>query len=119
MAKWTARFALGTSNSVPGACIRPEDIKIVDDIGIRLELLISTLAYCFLVPASCTKLQKPPTELIMTDGCGLANATLLNALHEQFEWDNRPVAVQVRINGAKVSDFFILFLFCFFFDIRS
>ena len=45
---------------------------------------------------------KPPSEMIMTDGCGFANATLLSKLQEKFEWDNFPTVVQVRIGGAKV-----------------
>ena len=39
----------------------------------------------------------------MTDGCGLANANFFKALHEKFRWDAAPTAVQVRVNGAKVS----------------
>ena len=45
---------------------------------------------------------KVPAELIMTDGCGLANRDFFEALQNQFKWSSFPTAVQVRINGAKV-----------------
>lgn len=39
----------------------------------------------------------------MSDGCGLANANFFLLSQEQLRWDTAPVAVQMRINGAKVS----------------
>lgn len=45
---------------------------------------------------------KVPNEMIMTDGCGFANAVLLTTLQAKHEWENFPTAVQVRIAGAKV-----------------
>lgn len=44
-----------------------------------------------------------PAELCNTDGSGSANANFFQLLQEQFRWDTFPVAVQMRINGAKVS----------------
>ena len=44
-----------------------------------------------------------PTDMIMSDGCGLANANFFKTLQDQFKWDTYPTAVQMRINGAKVS----------------
>lgn len=45
---------------------------------------------------------KTPTEAVMTDGCGFANAKFFELLQEKFRWDSHPTAVQVRVNGAKV-----------------
>ncbi|KAL4244292.1 RNA-dependent RNA polymerase [Abortiporus biennis] len=84
MAKWASRFALGLSNSVPGIHIAPENIHVIPDI----------------VPVDY-KDKKPPNECIMTDGCGLATASVLNLLRAELNWPTRPTAVQCRLKGSK------------------
>ena len=38
----------------------------------------------------------------MTDGCGLMNIVAARMIMEALELDELPVAVQVRVGGAKV-----------------
>lgn len=46
---------------------------------------------------------KPPSEMEMTDGCGYINERALQMLHDSKFWDSSiPVAIQVRVAGAKV-----------------
>ncbi|OBZ77597.1 hypothetical protein A0H81_02409 [Grifola frondosa] len=85
MVKWAARFALGTSNSVPGVRLEPDNIRFVDDI----------------VCDGYSGKGKVPSEMIMTDGCGFANRALLQSLQAKFRWPIEPTAVQIRIGGAK------------------
>ena len=62
------------------------------------------LNYCTVSDAfTGTKSDKIPAEMDMTDGCGFANAQLLNQLKDALEWDRFPTAVQCRLGGAKVS----------------
>ncbi|KAH8114962.1 RNA dependent RNA polymerase-domain-containing protein [Phellopilus nigrolimitatus] len=83
--KWAARFALGFSNSVPGLKLEAEHIHTIDDQASE----------------SWDGMGKLPSELDMTDGCGVANAPLLKRLREVFEWEAYPTAVQCRLGGAK------------------
>ncbi|KAI0635289.1 RNA dependent RNA polymerase-domain-containing protein [Trametes polyzona] len=86
MVKWAARFALGLSNSVPGVRLKPENIRFVDDV----------------VCDAFTGGGKPPSEMQMTDGCGLANRALMRILEARFStWRDEPTAIQCRIGGAK------------------
>ncbi|KAG1757697.1 RNA dependent RNA polymerase-domain-containing protein [Suillus lakei] len=75
VAKWSSRFALGLSNSVPGITISRDNI-------IHLE-------------------EEDPGGPDMTDGCGYINKIALKALRELLQWDITPTAIQCRIAGAK------------------
>ncbi|KAG1767262.1 RNA dependent RNA polymerase-domain-containing protein [Suillus occidentalis] len=75
VAKWSSRFALGLSNSVPGITISRENIIYLED--------------------------EDPGGPDMTDGCGYINKTALKALRELLQWDTTPTAIQCRIAGAK------------------
>ncbi|KAI0264673.1 RNA dependent RNA polymerase-domain-containing protein [Gloeopeniophorella convolvens] len=87
MAKWVARLALGLSNSVPGLKLEPGQIKKENDI-ISAAWLHNTA--------------KPPSEMDMTDGCGLINLQALHSIHEHLAfWKDVPVAIQCRVAGAK------------------
>ncbi|KIY48407.1 hypothetical protein FISHEDRAFT_23685, partial [Fistulina hepatica ATCC 64428] len=77
MCKWSARFALGLSNSVPGPKMMPENIKQINDI-------IS-----------------PYDKSDQTDGCGFGNKALHLMLYHQFGWDPYAFAVQFRLGGMK------------------
>ncbi|KAH9916727.1 RNA dependent RNA polymerase-domain-containing protein [Epithele typhae] len=88
MAKWAARFALGLSTSIPGIRLEHENIHHIEDI----------LCEGYDGPG------KPPSEVQMTDGCGLMNQTAMHLLYERVGarlWTRAPTAVQVRIGGAK------------------
>ncbi|KAI0646405.1 RNA dependent RNA polymerase-domain-containing protein [Trametes meyenii] len=86
MAKWAARFALGLSNSIPGIRLNPVNIRFENDIV--CEAFIGS--------------GKPPSEMQMTDGCGLANRAVMRLLHAKFpSWSEEPTAIQCRIGGAK------------------
>ncbi|OAX44361.1 hypothetical protein K503DRAFT_846492 [Rhizopogon vinicolor AM-OR11-026] len=75
MAKWSSRFALGLSNSVPGITISHDNIVYLND--------------------------EDPGGPDMTDGCGFANQVVLKALRELLQWETTPTAIQCRIAGAK------------------
>lgn len=84
--KWAARIALGLSNSVPGL--------MLDNSQIRGEIDI--------VSSSCPSGIKHPSEMDMTDGCGLINLHAIHMLHERLGlWKEFPVAIQCRLAGAK------------------
>lgn len=95
MSKWTSRFQLGQSTSVPGVILAPGDIHhIPDESELKNYLLWDFLTWSQVSP--------PPCQKIMTDGCGFANLATLHAIKESLELDNIPTAVQCRIAGAKV-----------------
>ncbi|KAG1866468.1 RNA dependent RNA polymerase-domain-containing protein [Suillus tomentosus] len=75
VAKWSSRFALGLSNSVPGITISRENIMYLKE--------------------------EDPGGPDMTDGCGYINKIALKALRELLQWDTTPTAIQCRIAGAK------------------
>ncbi|KAG1749874.1 RNA dependent RNA polymerase-domain-containing protein [Suillus paluster] len=75
VAKWSSRFALGLSNSVPGITISWDNIIYMKE--------------------------EDPGGPDMTDGCGYINKTGLRALRELLQWDVIPTAIQCRIAGAK------------------
>ncbi|KAG2056931.1 hypothetical protein BDR06DRAFT_980975 [Suillus hirtellus] len=83
VAKWSSRFALGLSNSVPGIIISRENIMYLKE-EVKTD--------------SCTK---DPGGPDMTDGCGYINKIALKALRELLQWDTTPTAIQCRIAGAK------------------
>jgi hypothetical protein len=52
---------------------------------------------------------KHPSEMDMTDGCGLINLHAIHMLHERLNlWKEVPVAIQCRLAGAKVSILILL-----------
>lgn len=57
----------------------------------------------FLVCEAFTGSGKPPSEMIMTDGCGFISHKALRKLQDIFQWPIEPTAIQMRIGGAKVS----------------
>ncbi|KAK0468272.1 RNA dependent RNA polymerase-domain-containing protein [Desarmillaria tabescens] len=76
MTKWSARFALGLSNSAPGILLEARQIMKIDDV-----------------------VSSQGSD--MTDGAGLANKAALLQLKKKFDWDDWPTAIQCRINGNK------------------
>ncbi|EIW86830.1 hypothetical protein CONPUDRAFT_115565 [Coniophora puteana RWD-64-598 SS2] len=74
LAKWTARFALGLSNSVPGLTLEQYNIFELPDT---------------------------PGPSDMTDGCGYINRAAMRKLREILPLESVPTAIQCRIAGAK------------------
>ncbi|TFY59667.1 hypothetical protein EVG20_g7698 [Dentipellis fragilis] len=86
IAKWTARIALGLSNSVPGILLESSQICSEDDI----------------TSEAWDGVGKIPSEMDMTDGCGHINRTALEMLYSRLgHWERCPIALQVRVCGAK------------------
>ncbi|CCM00780.1 uncharacterized protein FIBRA_02822 [Fibroporia radiculosa] len=85
MVKWAARFALGLSNSVPGARVRPSEIAFEDDI----------------ICAAWDGNGKAPNEQIMTDGCGLISTDILQLIADRLGLSSVPTAIQMRVCGSK------------------
>jgi RNA-dependent RNA polymerase len=66
-------------------------------------MAIIAYSYDELVSSWCPSGVKPPSEMDMTDGCGLINLQALCHLHEQLSlWNEIPTALQCRLAGAKV-----------------
>ncbi|KAJ7508353.1 RNA dependent RNA polymerase-domain-containing protein [Mycena galericulata] len=84
-AKYTARYALGLSTSIPVLEFEKKNIGDMRDI----------------LAEGWDSLQKPPSEKIMTDGCGFINRSALLAITKRVPYNNLPTAVQGRIGGAK------------------
>ncbi|KAJ7760095.1 RNA dependent RNA polymerase-domain-containing protein [Mycena maculata] len=84
-AKYTARFALGLSTSIPVLEFERENIFYIPDI----------------VAQGWDPSEKPPAEKIMTDGCGFINRSALLFITKQVPYNSLPTAVQGRIGGAK------------------
>ncbi|KAG1747654.1 RNA dependent RNA polymerase-domain-containing protein [Suillus lakei] len=84
ISKWSTRWALGLSTSVPTIEFLPENISFIDDQN-----------------AVDWGEGKPPAEKIMTDGCGYISGAALTAIMRVMKYSSRPTAVQGRIAGAK------------------
>jgi RNA-dependent RNA polymerase len=95
LAKWASRYALGLSASVPA--IKFEQENIIDEPDI--SLFSSTIKIFFGSDLLCLV---SGTGSDMTDGAGLINKLPLLQMHERFEWNTFPTAVQCRLGGSKV-----------------
>ncbi|KAJ7157370.1 RNA dependent RNA polymerase-domain-containing protein [Mycena filopes] len=84
-AKYLTRLNLYLSTSIPVLIFPPENIHFIDD----------------LYGTGWTKAQNPPTETIMTDGCGFINRTAALMINTKLKYDRTPVAFQGRIAGSK------------------
>ena len=63
------------------------------------------------VSSNCPSGVKHPSEMDMTDGCGLINLHAIHMLHEELGlWKEVPVAIQCRLGGAKVLVFIYFFI---------
>ncbi|KLO18824.1 hypothetical protein SCHPADRAFT_993271 [Schizopora paradoxa] len=85
MVKYTARTALGLSNSVPAVVVPAGKMYDLDDISSK----------------EYTGHGKLPSELDMTDGCGFINAHALRIIQQKLDLETLPTAVQVRFCGGK------------------
>ncbi|KAG2350150.1 hypothetical protein BDR05DRAFT_480 [Suillus weaverae] len=84
VSKWSARWGLGLSTSVPTIKFAPENIVPIDD------------QY-----AGDWGEGEHSVEKIMTDGCGFISGAALTAIMRVIQYPSRPTAVQGRIAGAK------------------
>ncbi|KAI0937310.1 hypothetical protein AcV5_005250 [Taiwanofungus camphoratus] len=85
--KWSTRFQLGLSNSVP----------VLEFQGVGLDMFYIEDEVAPYAPS----LKKAPTENIFTDGCGFMNGAALTLIGRRLGYSERPTAVQGRIGGAK------------------
>ena len=53
------------------------------------------------VAAGWDKAKKPPSEKVLTDGCGFINRAAMMEITRKMKYGTRPTAVQARIGGAK------------------
>ncbi|KAL6307807.1 RNA dependent RNA polymerase-domain-containing protein [Sparassis latifolia] len=84
--KWTTRFELGLSTSVPAIQFQGNgDIIYLDDKVAPYD----------------KALKKAPPENIFTDGCGFMNGAALMQIGRQMGYSERPTALQGRVAGAK------------------
>ncbi|KAG8219296.1 RNA dependent RNA polymerase-domain-containing protein [Butyriboletus roseoflavus] len=87
ISKWSTRWALGLSTSIPTIEFEPQYIihEDVDDI--------------YVSPKDWEG--KAPAEKVLTDGCGLINGAALTRIMRLMKYSIRPTAVQGRIGGSK------------------
>ncbi|KAK2462852.1 hypothetical protein APHAL10511_005050 [Amanita phalloides] len=83
--KYANRFGLGLSNSVPVIEFQEDRIQFLGDQ----------------VASGWDENVKPPSEKIMTDGCGFINRAGMVEITRRMKYGSRPTAVQGRIGGAK------------------
>ncbi|KAF8555107.1 hypothetical protein OG21DRAFT_1411391 [Imleria badia] len=83
ISKWSTRWALGLSTSVPTIEIEPENIFQIKDINVKGWE------------------GKAPAEKVLTDGCGLINGAALTQIMRIMKYSIRPTAVQGRFGGSK------------------
>ncbi|KAF9478503.1 hypothetical protein BDN70DRAFT_44221 [Pholiota conissans] len=76
MTKWSARFALGFSNSVPGPQILPGNL--IEEADVVSE-----------------------KDSDMTDGCGWSTKSIHRAILDQLSLSSIPAGVQFRVAGCK------------------
>ncbi|KAJ6617422.1 RNA dependent RNA polymerase-domain-containing protein [Mycena sp. CBHHK59/15] len=84
-AKYSTRLNLFLSTSVPALEFSLENIHFIDD------------QYA----DGWTKAQKPPTEAVMTDGCGFLNLAAAQKISEKLKLERPAIAYQGRIAGSK------------------
>ncbi|KAJ3558083.1 hypothetical protein NM688_g1122 [Phlebia brevispora] len=87
VSKYTSRFDLGLSTSVPVLQFLPENIAIIPD------------KYADGYNQKSGK--KAPAHTIFTDGCGFMNGAALMAIGQRMSYSCRPTAVQGRFLGSK------------------
>ncbi|KAI6120941.1 RNA dependent RNA polymerase-domain-containing protein [Pisolithus croceorrhizus] len=86
ISKWSARWALGLSTSVPTISFEDMHIQYIEDE--------------YVTPADWGS-GKAPAEKTYTDGCGWINGAALTQIMRRMGYSSRPTAVQGRIGGAK------------------
>ncbi|KAF7347182.1 RNA-dependent RNA polymerase [Mycena venus] len=86
-AKYLTRLNLYLSTSIPVLEFTQDNIQFIDD------------EYA----DGRSKDQRPPTETIMTDGCGFLNRAAALKISAKLKCERPPVAYQGRIAGSKVT----------------
>ncbi|KAJ6541596.1 RNA dependent RNA polymerase-domain-containing protein [Mycena capillaripes] len=84
-AKYLTRLNLYLSTSIPVLEFHLDNIMYIDD------------KYA----DGWSKSQRPPTETIMTDGCGFLNRAAALKISARLKYERLPVAYQGRIAGSK------------------
>ncbi|KAF7790007.1 hypothetical protein EIP86_000955 [Pleurotus ostreatoroseus] len=86
VSKWTSRFDLGLSTSVPALQFSPENIFLIPDEYVQ---------------GYPRPNEKAPPHTIFTDGCGYMNGAALMAIGKHMSYTSRPTVVQGRFLGSK------------------
>ncbi|KAI9513086.1 RNA dependent RNA polymerase-domain-containing protein [Russula earlei] len=84
LSKWSTRFDLGLSTTIPILQFEPRNIAFEPDIE-----------------APHNEGEAPGSEKILTDGCGFINGAALTLIARRLRLSSRPTAVQGRVAGAK------------------
>ncbi|KAH9885398.1 RNA dependent RNA polymerase-domain-containing protein [Cubamyces lactineus] len=84
VSKWSTRFDLGLSISVPALFFERNNMFYIADEVVHKEFG-----------------RKALTHEIYTDGCGFMSGSALCAIGQRMGFPGRPTAVQGRISGAK------------------
>ncbi|TFK66180.1 hypothetical protein BDN72DRAFT_900047 [Pluteus cervinus] len=87
ISKWSTRFGLGLSNSIPTIELALQNMEFIDD------------KYADGFDPSADR--KAQAEEILTDGCGFMNEAMAKAVQRVMAYTSRPTALQGRIAGAK------------------
>jgi RNA-dependent RNA polymerase len=98
LSKWTTRFDLGLSTTVPVLEFEPENIKFIPDIRGCIVLFKANAFTSSFLPVAP---QKEGEGTILTDGCGFINGAALTLIARRLGLPSRPTAVQARVAGAK------------------
>ncbi|KAH0837829.1 RNA dependent RNA polymerase-domain-containing protein [Lanmaoa asiatica] len=85
ISKWSTRWALGLSTSIPTIEFEPQYIYKLSDIHVSPQDWEG----------------KAPAEKVLTDGCGFINGAALTQIMRLMKYSIRPTAVQGRIGGSK------------------
>ncbi|KAF9236846.1 RNA dependent RNA polymerase-domain-containing protein [Melanogaster broomeanus] len=85
ISKWSTRWALGLSTSVPTIEFEARNIFFIEDEYVN--------------PQDWTG--KAPAEKVLTDGCGWINGAALTQIMRIMKYASRPTAVQGRVGGSK------------------
>ncbi|KIJ13767.1 hypothetical protein PAXINDRAFT_135617 [Paxillus involutus ATCC 200175] len=85
ISKWSTRWALGLSTSVPTLEFDANNIFFIEDEYVSPQDWMG----------------KPPAEKVLTDGCGWINGSALTQIMRLLKYGSRPTAIQGRIGGSK------------------
>ncbi|KAI0321269.1 RNA-dependent RNA polymerase [Amylostereum chailletii] len=85
ISKWSTRFEILLSTSLPAVEFKPENITLIHDIYAQHN----------------TTEGKPPAEICLTDGCGFASLAAHLRVAQAGNLLTTPTAIQARIYGSK------------------
>lgn len=99
--KWTTRFDLGLSTTVPALQFEPENIHFIKDQCKQPPYVYPRVSWLNPMTDAEHEGKKVPAEKIYTDGCGFMNRAALTLIAQNMGYAEPPTAVQGRILGSK------------------